>query len=48
MEIQASLLMAQIPNMAVERDSQKLRFWFPPLRSGCPSHLRYASHEFRS
>ena len=25
------------PNTTVERDSHKLRLWFPPLRSGCPS-----------
>ncbi len=29
-------------NMAVERDGQKLRFWFPTLRSGRPSLLRYS------
>ncbi len=27
-------------NPAVERDSHKLRLWFPPLGSGCPSLLR--------
>jgi hypothetical protein len=31
---------AMQPNPAVERDSQKLRFWFPTLRSGRPSLLR--------
>jgi hypothetical protein len=28
------------PNPAVERDGQKLLFWFPPLRLGRPSLLR--------
>lgn len=30
------------PNPAVERDGHKLRLWFPTLRSGRPSLLRYA------
>lgn len=26
-----------MPNTTVEKDSHKLRLWFPPLRSGCLS-----------
>jgi len=29
--------------MAVERDGQKLRFWFPTLRFGCLSLLRWTT-----
>jgi hypothetical protein len=30
------------PNMAVERDGHELHLWFPTLRSGRPSLLRYS------
>jgi hypothetical protein len=32
--------MSYLANQAVERNSQKLLFWFPPLGSSCPSFLR--------
>ena len=32
---------AKSPNPAVERDGHKLRLWFPTLRYGRPSLLRY-------
>lgn len=36
------------PNPAVERDSHKLRLWFPPLRSDRPSLPRYGITQGRS